>query len=52
MIKIIKIIYLGIIMYLLLLVVTLPLLIVTFNVEQSFNITDNMLEEFFDYLDL
>ena len=52
MIKIIKIIYLGIIMYLLFLVVTLPLLIVTFNAEQSFKVADDMMNKLQDLINL
>ena len=52
MIKIIKIVYLVLIMCLLFLVVNLPLLIVTFNVEQSFKVADDMLDILFDFMDL
>lgn len=52
MIKIIKIVYLVLIMYSLFFIVTLPIIIVTFNAEQSFKVADDMMDKLRDLIDL
>ena len=52
MIKIIKMMYLLLILAILFCIVTIPILIVIFNYQQGLDVADNMFEELFDFMDL
>ena len=50
MITFVKYTYLGLILTLLFLSVTLPILIITFDAKKSFDVADNMFEKLIDYM--
>ncbi len=52
MIKVIKFLYLGIIFTILFYTVALPLLIVTFKCEKSWEVMNNMMEKLKKFFDL
>jgi hypothetical protein len=52
MVILIKFAYLALIIALLYIVVTIPMIIMTFNLEESFNLTNDMIDRLFDFMDL
>lgn len=52
MVILIKFTYLALIFALLHIVVTIPMIIMTFNLEESFNLTNDMINRLFDFMDL
>lgn len=52
MITLIKFAYLALIIALLYIVVTIPMIIMTFNLEKSINLTNDMIDRLFDFMDL
>jgi hypothetical protein len=52
MVILIKFTYLALIFALLYIVVTIPMIIMTFNLEESFNLTNDMINRLFDFMDL
>lgn len=48
----IKFAYLALIIALLYIVVTIPMIIMTFNLEKSINLTNDMIDRLFDFMDL
>lgn len=52
MVILIKFTYLALIIALLYIVVTIPMIIMTFNLEESSNVTHDMIDRLFDFMDL
>ena len=52
MVILIKFTYLALIIALLYIVVTIPMIIMTFNLKESFNLTNDMIDRLFDFMDL
>lgn len=52
MVILIKFAYLALIIALLYIVVTIPMIIMTFNLEKSINLTNDMIDRLFDFMDL
>lgn len=52
MMILIKFAYLALIIALLYIVVTIPMIIMTFNLEKSINLTNDMIDRLFDFMDL
>lgn len=52
MITLIKFVYVALIIALLYIVVTIPMIIMTFNLKESFNLTNDMIDRLFDFMDL
>ena len=52
MVILIKFTYLALIIALLYIVVTIPMIIMTFNLEESFKLTNDMIDRLFDFMDL
>ena len=52
MVILIKFTYLALIIALLYIVVTIPMIIMTFNLEKSINLTNDMIDRLFDFMDL
>lgn len=50
MITFVKYTYLVLILTLLFFVITLPILIITFDAKKSFDVADNMFEKLIDYM--
>ena len=52
MITLIKFVYVALIIVLLYIVILIPMVIITFNLEESFNLTNDMIDRLFDFMDL
>lgn len=52
MTKIVKILYISIIFVILLLIVTLPLMLITFELEESLDTSFSMIEKLKEFIDL
>ena len=52
MITLIKFVYVALIIALLYIVILIPMVIITFNLEESFNLTNDMIDRLFDFMDL
>lgn len=52
MITLIKFVYVALIIALLYIVILIPMIIITFNLEESFNLTNDMIDRLFDFMDL
>ena len=52
MITLIKFVYVALIIALLYIVILIPMVIITFNLEESFNLTNYMIDRLFDFMDL
>ena len=52
MITLIKFAYVALIITLLYIVILIPMVIITFNLEESFNLTNDMIDRLFDFMDL
>ena len=52
MMILIKFTYLALIIALLYIVVTIPMIIMTFDLEESYNLTNDMIDRLFDFMDL
>ena len=52
MITLIKFVYVALIIALLYIVILIPMIIMTFNLEESFNLTNDMIDRLFDSMDL
>ena len=52
MVILIKFTYLALIIALLYIVVTIPMIIMTFNLEESFNLTNDMIDRLFDFMEI
>lgn len=48
--NIIKILYMVLVLFVLFLIVTIPILILTFNSEQSLKVADDMFKKFVDFM--
>ena len=52
MITLIKFVYVALIIALLYIVILIPMVIITFNLEESLNLTNDMIDRLFDFMDL
>lgn len=52
MVILIKFVYVALIIALLYIVILIPMVIITFNLEESFNLTNDMIDRLFDFMDL
>ena len=52
MITLIKFVYVALIIALLYIVILIPMVIITFNLEESSNVTHDMINRLFDFMDL
>lgn len=52
MITLIKFVYVALIIALLYIVILIPMIIMTFNLKESFNLTNDMIDRLFDFMDL